>query len=170
MAIKINKLTNVNVYFDGANFAGRAEEVDVPELNFKMAEHKGLGLFGTFELPSGLDKMEARIKWAGVYPEVLKKVSNPYNARQIKVHGNLEEFGPSGQTAQTPVKITMSGFPKKLPGGKFKQHDNTEMETTFTITACKMVIGTETIFDVDVYANIFYSAGQDVLSQFRANS
>lgn len=170
MSIAVNKLNNVNVYFDGANFAGRAEEVDVPELNFKMSEHKGLGLFGSFEVPSGLDKMEARIKWSGPFPEVLKKVSNPYASRQIKVHGNIEVYGPTGRSSQLPIKITMNGFPKKLPGGKFKHQDNSEFETTFTITSCKMVIDNETIFDVDVFANIYFSAGQDVLAQFRANS
>lgn len=169
MSIAINRLNNVNVYLDGNNFAGRAEEVDVPELNFKMSEHKGLGMFGTVELPSGLDKMEARIKWSSMYPEVLNKVSDPFQARQIKVHGTVESYGPGGRGNQLPLKITMTGFPKKLPGGKFKHQDAAEFETTFSITSCKMVLDGQTIFDVDVFANIYFSAGQDVLAQFRAN-
>jgi ferredoxin--NADP+ reductase len=39
--IKINKLTNANVYMNGVNLLGRAEEVQLPQIKHKMAEHKG---------------------------------------------------------------------------------------------------------------------------------
>ena len=37
--IKINKLTNANVYLNGVNLLGRAEEVQLPQIKHKMAEH-----------------------------------------------------------------------------------------------------------------------------------
>ena len=42
--IEINKLTNANVYLDGVNLLGRAEEVQLPQIKHKMAEHKALGI------------------------------------------------------------------------------------------------------------------------------
>ena len=41
--IEINKLTNANVYLNGNNLLGRAEEVELPQIKHKMAEHKALG-------------------------------------------------------------------------------------------------------------------------------
>ena len=35
--IEINKLTNANVYMNGANLLGRAEEVQLPQVKHKMA-------------------------------------------------------------------------------------------------------------------------------------
>ena len=42
--ISINRLTNANVYLDGGSMLGRAEEVSLPVLKAKMAEHKALGM------------------------------------------------------------------------------------------------------------------------------
>jgi P2 family phage contractile tail tube protein len=168
--IKVNKLTNCNVYIDGSSFAGQIEEFDIPELNFKMAEHKALGLFGTFELPSGLDKMEARLKWSSFYPDAVPQTSNPYQARQIMIRGNLEVYGAGGRTQEVPVTVTMTGFSKNLPGLKFKQHDNVEQESRFSITRVKCVVAGTTRFEVDVLANIATIGGQDILSGFRANT
>ena len=47
--IKINKLTNANVYMNGVNLLGRAEEVQLPQIKHKMAEHKALGMVGSAE-------------------------------------------------------------------------------------------------------------------------
>ena len=169
MAININKLLNCNVYVDGGELLGQVEEFDIPELNFKMVEHKALGLFGSFELPSGLDKLEARCKWNAFYDDVVS-TSNPYKAIQFQVRANLETYGSTGRTGQQSMVFTMTAVPKKLPGFKFKQSDNVEMESTFSITRCKLVVDGQTKFEADVTANKLVIDGEDVLSTFRANS
>lgn len=170
MSIQVNKLTNCNVYIDGANFAGRVEEIDIPELNWKMAEHKALGLLGTFELPSGLDKLECRVKWSSFYPDAVGSATNPFKTRQIMVRANLEVYGSAGRTEEIPVTVTMTATCKKLPGMKFKQHDNVEMESTFSATRVKCVANGQTVYEVDVLANICNVGGEDVLANFRANT
>lgn len=169
MSIKIHKLTNCNVYVDGNSYLGRAEEIDIPDLNFSMAEHKGLGLFGKLKFPSGLDQMEARIKWNALYPDAMKATSNPYKAMQLMVRGSLEVYEGGTRIEEQSVSYVMTGQPMKLPGSKFKQHDNVELESTFTVTRAKLVVAGETIFEVDVTANICTIAGEDILAQFRAN-
>ena len=61
--IEINKLTNANVYMNGINLLGRAEEVQLPQIKHKMAEHKALGMIGSAEFFAGIDKLECKIKW-----------------------------------------------------------------------------------------------------------
>ena len=44
--IEINRITNANIYLDGANLLGRAEEVKLPDVSMTMQEHKALGMVG----------------------------------------------------------------------------------------------------------------------------
>ena len=88
--IEINKLTNANVYLDGVNLLGRAEEVQLPQIKHKMAEHKALGMVGSAEFFAGIDKMECKIKWNALYPAVLRTCSNPFTAAFIHVRAFLE--------------------------------------------------------------------------------
>ena len=60
--IKINRLTNANIYMDGNNLLGRAEEIQLPQIKHKMAEHKALGMVGSAEFFAGIDKLECKIK------------------------------------------------------------------------------------------------------------
>ena len=46
MGLQINKLTNANIYVNGNNLLGRAAEVELPSIGFKMAEHMALGMVG----------------------------------------------------------------------------------------------------------------------------
>ena len=82
--IKINKLTNANVYLNGVNLLGRAEEVQLPQIKHKMAEHKALGMVGSAEFFAGIDKLECKIKWNALYPEVLLAAASPFTAAMIQ--------------------------------------------------------------------------------------
>lgn len=171
MAITINKLTNANIYLDGTSLAGQAEEVDLPKVDPKMVEHKGLGMAGTFELPSGFDKMEMRIKWNSFYQDAFAKVADPYSSRQFQVRGNLENYtGPGGRVGQVAYKATVRGTFKGLPGGNFKQNENVEMESMVNVVYFKLEIGQTAVYEFDVFANIYKVNGVDLLQQFRQNT
>ena len=59
--IAINRVTNANIYIEGVNLLGRAEEIKLPDISAMMSEHKALGMFGKVELPSGFDKLDGEI-------------------------------------------------------------------------------------------------------------
>lgn len=167
--IEINRLTNANIYMDGNSLLGRAEEIQLPSIKTKMAEHKSLGLIAAVELPAGFDKLEGKIKWAAYYPDVMKKVANPFGAIQLQVRGSLETWAQGSRTAQVPVVVLMTITSKSFPGGNFKQHDNVEAETDFACTYMKQTINGEDIVEIDVLENIFKVAGQDMMAEYRAN-
>lgn len=167
--IQVNRLTNANIYLDGANLLGRAEEVKLPEVTAKMAEHKGLGLVGMAEFPSGIDKLEATIKWASLYPEVMRKAGNPFRAVQLQVRASLDEYASQGRIGETPVICHLTGTFKKFPMGSFKQHENAEYETTLSITYVKLIVGVDEILELDVLANIYKVGGEDILATYRRN-
>lgn len=103
MPIAIQKINNANIYLDGESFMGRAEEVTLPKVVTKFVEHQGLGMHGTLELPVGLDKMEAKVKWGNVYTEVLRKAANPYESRTIMVRSSAEIYTNQGRIAEFPA-------------------------------------------------------------------
>lgn len=169
MAITVNRLTNANIYVDGINYLGKAEEVSLPDLKVKMAEHKALGMAGAFELPSGFDKMEAKIKWNAFYPDALRKFANPFTAIDFQVRGNLETWAGGNRAAQAPVVVFIVGTPKNFPAGNFKQHDNVELESMVNITYMRVEIDGAPVMEIDVMANIYKVDGEDVLDIYRAN-
>lgn len=167
--IKINRVTNANIYVEGNSILGQAEEVSVPEIKYSLSEHKALGLVGKMEFFSGIDKLECKIKWNSFYKDTLVKFADPFKSLQLQVRSSLEEYGATGRTAQKAVVVHMTAQNKNFPGANFKQHDNVEMESTLGVTYYKLVIDGQNIVEIDVLANIYKVNGVDMLSTYRAN-
>lgn len=91
--IEINRITNANIYLDGANLLGRAEEVKLPDVSMTMQEHKALGMVGKVELPAGFDKLEGEIKWNSFYRDAMLSAANPYTATRNTHAGSRRRGG-----------------------------------------------------------------------------
>jgi len=169
MAVKINRITNANVYLDGGTLLGRAEEIKLPDVAAKMSEHKALGMVGTIELPSGFDKMEGEIKWSSFYKDVMTKVANPFKFVSLQVRANVETYTSQGRTEQQSLVVFLTVAFKKNPGGTFKQHDNAEFPTGFACYYLKQVVDGQDVLEFDPMSNIYKVAGKDQLAEYRAN-
>ena len=167
--IKINRITNANCYLNGGSLLGQVKEMDAPEVKFKMAEHGAIGLVGSIELPSGIDKLEGKIRWNSLYVDVLKTLSNPFTSVKLQFRANIDQYQAGGIVAQIPVVIYMTAQMKGVPAVNFKQHDNAEVETTFGATYYKLTIGGVDVVEYDAFANIYKVAGVDTLAGYRAN-
>jgi hypothetical protein len=167
--IQVNRVTNANVYVDGRSYLGRVEEMTLPTVKQIMAEHKALGMNGKFELPAGVDKLEARLKWNSFYPEAMTKFANPNVSIQLQIRSSLKTWGSSGVLAEVPVVVHLTCQSKDFPTGAFKQHDNVELESMLACTYCKLVVNGQEIMEIDVLANIHKVNGADILAAYRAN-
>lgn len=167
--IAIQKITNGNVYLDGESFMGRAEEVTLPQVKAKMTDHAALGLHGQLELPSGLEKMEAKIKWGNVYTEVLRKAANPYKSRMIMVRSSAEIYTNQGRIAEFPCVTIMNGFFKGIDAGAYKQNEPVNQENELSVHYLKVIHAGITIVEVDVMNNIFRAEGKDLLLNYKLN-
>jgi P2 family phage contractile tail tube protein len=167
--IEINRLTNANIYIDGNSLLGRAEEIQLPQIKSLMQEHKALGMVGKAEFFAGLDKMDAKIKWASMYADVLAKAANPMKTVQLQVRASLETYEANGRTTEAPVVAMLTGAFKTLPMGTYKQHENSEFETEMSVYYAKLTVGGTDIVEIDVLANIYKVSGVDVLATYRAN-
>ena len=167
--IAINRLTNANVYIGANSLLGKLDEIELPEVKIKTAEHKALGMIGAMKVPAGIEIMEGKFKWNSLYPDVLKRIANPFRNLEIQVRGSLEQYTIQGRTLEIPVKVLLTIAPLGLPGGSYKQNENVEAETEFTAFYMKQVIGGEDIVEVDVLNNIYKAGGEDLLQQYRSN-
>lgn len=167
--IQVNRIVNANIYIDGTNLIGRAEEVKLPDIQAIMNEHKALGMVGKIELPSGFDKLEGEVKWNSLYEEAAKAMANPFKAVQLQCRSSIETYGPGGRIEEVPLATFLTVMFKKNPLGTYKQHDNAEFGSTFTATYIKQVIKGKDVLELDYMANIFKVNGEDLLATYRDN-
>jgi P2 family phage contractile tail tube protein len=168
-SITVNRLTNANVYVNGASQLGKVEEINLPDITFTLSEHKALGMVGKFELFAGIDKMESTIKWNAFYPDVMKQFADPRKALQLQVRSSLETHNSAGLVEEVPLVVYLTGQPKNFPGGNFKQHDNVESSSKMTLTAFKVEVNRVVILEYDALANIYSVDGVDIFETYRSN-
>ena len=169
MANAVNRMTNSNVYVDGQSQLGKVEEINLPDITFMMSEHKALGNIGKVELFSGIDKMEATLKWNAFYVDVMKKYADPRKALKLQVRSSLETHNSEGLVTEVACVAYLTGQPKNFPAGNFKQHDNVEATSKMTITAYKLEIDGKPVVEFDAMANIYMVDGVDIFATYRAN-
>ncbi len=167
--LAVNRITNANVYLDGIGLLGRAEEIEVAKPRHKMVDHKGLGMAGTAEFWAGVDKLEARIKWASIYPEAEAVLNSPFTAHYFQVRGNLETYTSQGRTQQQPLVYLMTGVFKDAGSMSFKLHEGVDTTSVISVYHSELYIGGSQIFLFDVLANIYVVNGVDQLGTFRSN-
>ena len=167
--LSVNRITNANVYIDGIGLLGRAEEIEVAKPKHKMVEHKGLGMAGSAEFWAGVDKLEAKIKWASLYPEVLSAAGSPFVSHSFQVRGSLDQYTSQGRSAQLPVVYLMTAVFKDAGAFTFKQHENVDSTSTLTVYHSELYVAGTQMHLYDVLANINVVNGVDQLAQLRSN-
>lgn len=169
MNIQVNSLTNANVYIDGVGLLGRAEEVEIPQPRHRMIDYKGLGMAGTTELWGGVDKLEAKIRWASFDAETLAMAASPFKTHSFQVRGSLEQYTSQGRSAELPVVYLMSGVFKDAGAASFKHQSMVETHSAISVYHCELYVAGTQIYLYDVFANLYVVGGVDQLSAFRTN-
>lgn len=168
-AININRITNANCYVDGNSLLGQVEEATLPDVKKVMTEHKALGMTGKVEFVSGIDKMEAKLKFNSFYPDVMKSASKFYNAVKLQLRSSVEVYEGGQLVAQKPYVVFMTGQITNLPAGGFKAMENVEIELNMSVTAIRIEYDRAEILNYDANANIYIVDGSDELAEYRSN-
>jgi hypothetical protein len=148
---------------------GRAEEIEVAQPKHRMVDHKGLGMAGTAEFWAGVDKLEAKIKWASLYQEALSAVASPFVSHLFQVRGSIEQYTSQGLTAELPLVYLMTGVFKEAGSFTFRQHENVDGTSVVTVYHSELYVAATQIHLYDVLANIYVVNGVDQLAAFRSN-
>ncbi|GIW22891.1 MAG: bacteriophage protein [Candidatus Sericytochromatia bacterium] len=167
MAIEISKVFNARVYIDNIDFIAKAEEVDLPKVKFKFSDTKSLGIYAESELPTGLDKMEAKIKFNSVYPDFVGLAADPFKSRTVIIKAPYQVWTNEGVSKTAPLKAEIKGFFKEYDTGKLKARDSSEAEATISVLHYKLEVDNKDIIEIDVLNNIYKVNGIDKLQDYR---
>lgn len=165
----INRITNANAYLDGVTLIGCLDELELPNIKFNTEDVKALGMFATIEMPSGLDKLEAKLKWNAVYGDNFKAES-PLKSVSLTVKSNMKSQGAAGSLKDIPVTVTISGVFKEIPLGTLKGQEKIDgLQHVMSVYYVKLEEAGKPIYEVDVFNNIIKFGSVDILNEFRLN-
>lgn len=165
----INSITNANAYRDGNTLIGKLEQIDLPSVKFKTEDVSALGLFSDVEIPTGLEKMEAKLKWNAIY-DTDWKAASPVTSSTIVVKSNMTKQAAGGRTEQIPVTASIKGVYKELPTGNLKANAKFDgAEHLLAVNYYKLEVGGKKIYEVDIFNNIVFIGDTDILESFRSN-
>lgn len=165
----IRQIVNANAYLDGGSLLGQIEEFTLPEPETTTVEHKWLGGFGSVKLPSGLQVMEASIKFKSFFRDTFQRFYNPFASMEIQVRANVEDFEAGDRVNQSPYVAFMTVNSRKFAAGMFKPQENAEFNAEMDVTYLRIEEAGRTVLELDVMANIWKVGNQDVLAQWRRN-
>lgn len=165
----INSIINANAYLGTNKLAGKLDELELPAVKFKAEERTSLGLYGAVEIPVGLEKMEAKLKWNAIYPAEWKNES-PMKTTRLIVKSNMMVVDASGVKKNAQVTATIGGLFKELPTGTIKPGEKMDgAEHLMAVTYYKLEVDGETVYEIDVFNNIVKHGENDLLAEFNSN-
>ncbi len=167
--ITINRAANANLYMNGASFLGQVEEIQVPDIPIKTVDHKALGMVGTLEFFSGIDKMEGSVKWNSMYAQARITALNYTTMNDIQVRSSVDGYDGTGRKTQVPLVIYLKVMFKNVPGGMWRQHENVDVTSKFNAFYYKENLNGQDIVEIDVLNNIYKVNGVDLLATYRNN-
>jgi hypothetical protein len=169
MAQQINSLYGANVYMDGNNLAGRISEMELPTLKSKTTDHNVLGMAGAMEVFSGFEKLEGKMTWNSIHPDVMSKLFNPLKTVQLQLRGSLLTHTAQGVSQEVPYVCVITANFKNVPLGGFKPQSGVELAVDYGATYIKLTIDGADHLEFDVMNNTYKVDGVDVLDTYKTN-
>ena len=161
------KLKHLNLFLDGENWIGVAEEYTPAKLAMKLEAYRGGGMPGAVHINMGLDDgaLDTEFTFGGYEAALFKK------QHQAKIDGVMLRFAGSFQrddTAQvSAVEIVQRGRIKELDGGTLKTGDNSQQKATMVNTYYKVTVDGEELVEIDLINMIWRVGGEDLMEEHR---
>ncbi|MGL4449175.1 MAG: phage major tail tube protein [Shewanella sp.] len=162
------KLKHLNLFLDGDNWIGVAEEYTPAKLSLKLEAYRGGGMPGAAHINMGLDDgaLDTEFSFGGYEAALFKK------QHSAKIDGVMLRFAGSFQRDDTgdvvAVEIVQRGRIKELDGGTLKTGDNTQLKVSLANTYYKVTVDGEELVEIDLVNMIHKVGGDDMMEDHRA--
>lgn len=162
------KLKHLNLFLDGDNWIGVAEEFTPAKQTMKFETYRGGGMPGGVNINLGLDDgaLDTEFTFGGYEAALFKK------QHQAKIDGVMLRFSGSFQRDDTgevvAVEILQRGRIKELDGGTLKTGDNTQLKVSMVNTYYKVTMNGEELVEIDLINMIWKVGGEDMMEAHRA--
>ncbi len=160
------KLKNFNVFYNGDNFIGLCDQVELPKLTRKTEEYRGGGMNGPVDTDLGMEKLEITHTYGGFMREIYRQFGI------ARADGVLMRFAGAYQRDDTEevdaVEIVVRGRHKEIDAGNAKAGDNTEFKVGSALTYYKLTVNGEVDIEIDFVNFVETTGGVDRLAEQRA--
>lgn len=157
-----NVLKNWNCFVDGRGYQGVCDEAELPEIKFKMEEHRAGGMDAPTEIEMGMEVMTGKLTFAEYTADIISAL---LNNRRIQLRGALV----NDQTkVTTPVLVELGARFKSFTPGSWKAGDKATGEHEIAIDYYRWNQGGVDLFEIDAVNMIRKFGGVDQLAAQRA--
>jgi P2 family phage contractile tail tube protein len=157
-------LKNFNAFINGVGYAGRVEEVELPEVALKMEEWRGGGMDGSTEIDMGQEVMTSKITMGEYIPDLITALAK--GGQRIQFRGALKR--DSDGSAVIPVVCELGARFKKFTPGSWKAGDMAKAEHELTVDYFKWTQAGVELMEIDTINMIRRIGGVDQLAEQRA--
>ena len=158
-------LRDMNLFVDGAGYAGKVDELTPPKLTVKTEEVRTGGMDAPAELDMGLEKLECTVSTSGIDRGLLKLWGvAPGKPVPLTFRGAVQ----SEDGAVKPVVIQVRGTVKEIDFGSWKPGEAAPMKATIACRYYRLEHDGETVHEVDVHNMIRIVNGADQVAALRA--
>lgn len=155
-------LKNFSVFINGRGYAGLVDEVELPEIKFKMEEHRAGGMDVPYEIEMGQEVMTSKLTFA-TYPADIIRALN--EGVRVQLRGALVN---DATRATTAITVELGARPKMFGAGSWKAGDKAQGEIELTVDYYRWNQGGADLFEIDTINMIRVIGGVDQLAAQRA--
>ncbi|MEN3787390.1 phage major tail tube protein [Aeromonas veronii] len=144
------KVKQLNIFIDGTNWIGEAEDFTFAKLSRKFESYRGGGMPGAVNIDMGLDDsaLDTEFTMGGYNAEIIGKMGSS------KIDGVMLRFAGSIQRDDIaevqPVEIVTRGRMKEIDWGTAKVGDNSQAKVSMVNTYYKLTINGQVIHEIDL--------------------
>ena len=161
------KLKRLNVFLNGENWVGEAEDFTPAKLTRKFEAYRGGGMGGAVNIDMGFDDsaLDVSFTFGGYGEPLLRCMGEP------KADGTMVRFAGSVQGDDTaevvPVEIICRGRFKELDRGTLKAGDNSQAKVGMVNTYYKETMNGVDLCEIDLLNMIWIVDGVDLMAEHR---
>lgn len=162
------KISNAAIHVNGVAVLGGPNEVTIEGLKAKTVDSMSLGMQGTVEYTTGIEKMAMTIKLNHIDSNIITAFGDIYTPKQIQVRCLHETNGPSGRTLAALVYKLNATSKTPLAGLSLKAQEKAEFEIEMSVSGITVELDNVAIFKFDALTNVHEVNGVSVLANANA--
>ncbi|MBE7727029.1 MAG: phage tail protein [Enterocloster citroniae] len=166
---KTHLMNRFNVYKNGTQLVGIAEEFTLPEVTNLTDSLEGAGTGGTMDIPVvGLvEDMEMEISFSSLCEDIFS-VMDPTEVADITLSGCLQgQDAGTGAIKFQQISVSVRGLVKKFTPGSMKAGAKMGSSVTLGLSYYKIVLDGKTMLEIDRFNGVYTVNGNDVLKDVR---